>query len=93
MLKKPAQILFASLATLSLIGIAAPAQAATPKPKKFANCTALNKAYPHGVAKNGGRDRVTGKSKPVTTFTVNTATYTLNKASDRDKDGVACEKR
>jgi hypothetical protein len=93
MRNKPAQTLIASLAALSLIGIAAPAQAAPPKPKKYANCAALNKLYPHGVAKKGGRDKVTGKTKPVTSFTVQTATYTLNKASDRDKDGVACEKR
>jgi uncharacterized membrane protein len=93
MRKKPVQIFIASLATLSLIGLAAPAQAAPPKPKKYANCAALNKVYPHGVARKGGKDKVAGKGKPVTTFMVDTATYNLNKARDRDKDGVACEKR
>jgi hypothetical protein len=51
MLMKPAQAIIASLAALTLIGIAVPAEAAQPKPKKFANCAALNKVYPHGVAK------------------------------------------
>jgi hypothetical protein len=93
MRNKPVQTLIASVVALSLLGIAVPAQAAPPKPKKYANCTALNKVYRHGVAKKGARDKVTGKTKPVTAFTVQTTTYTLNKASDRDKDGVACEKR
>jgi hypothetical protein len=93
MLNKPAKILVASLASFSLIGIAVPAQAAAPKPKKFANCAALNRVYPHGVAKKGARDKVTGKTKPVTSFKVHAATYALNTARDRDKDGVACEKR
>ena len=90
---KPVQIFFASLAALSLVGIATPAQAAPPKPKKYANCTALHNAYQHGVAKKGGRDKVTGKSKPVTTFKIYPAAYNLNTGLDRDKDGVACEKR
>jgi hypothetical protein len=93
MRRKPLQIVVASLAALSLIGLAAPAQAAPPKPRKYANCTALHKVYRHGVARKGGRDKVTGSTKPVTTFTVYTATYNLNRALDRDKDGVACEKR
>ena len=59
----------------------------------FANCTALNRTYRHGVGKKGARDRVSGSSRPVTTFTVNTAVYNANSKSDRDKDGIACEKR
>ncbi|RUR03311.1 excalibur calcium-binding domain-containing protein [Labedella endophytica] len=61
--------------------------------KPFANCTALNKKYPHGVGKKGAKDKVSGKTKPVTNFTVSTALYNENKKSDRDKDGIACEKR
>jgi hypothetical protein len=73
------------------LGVAAgPAQAAAPR---YANCTALHKAYKHGVGKKGATDHVSGSSKPVTTFTVNTAVYTANKGLDRDKDGIACEKR
>ena len=59
----------------------------------FANCTALNKKYKHGVGKTGARDKVRGSTKPVTTFAVNTKVYNKNAKSDRDKDGVACEKK
>ncbi|TBN57360.1 excalibur calcium-binding domain-containing protein [Glaciihabitans arcticus] len=59
----------------------------------FANCTALNKKYPHGVGKKGAKDKVSGASKPVKTFTVSTSVYNKNKKSDRDKDGIACEKK
>ena len=60
---------------------------------RYKNCTALNKNYKHGVAKKGARDKVKGSTKPVTNFTVNTAVYNANTKLDRDKDGVACEKR
>ncbi len=71
--------------------VAAPAGAATVKTYK--NCTELQKVYPHGVGKTGAKDKVTGSSKPVTNFKKSTALYNANKKSDRDKDGVACEKR
>lgn len=61
--------------------------------KPFANCTALNKKHPHGVGKKGAKDKVSGKTKPVTNFAVSNALYAENKKMDRDKDGVACEKR
>jgi streptogramin lyase len=61
--------------------------------KAFKNCTDLNKKYPHGVGKKGAKDKVSGKTKPVTNFTQNTNLYNENKKSDRDKDGIACEKR
>lgn len=88
-----------SLTTLPALSMAAAAQTATPTratavaPKKYANCTALNKVYKHGVAKSKSvKDRTSGT--PVTTFTVNLAVYNLNyRALDRDKDGIACEKR
>ena len=67
-----------------------PAEAAA---KKYKNCTALNKKYKHGVAKKGAKDKVRGKTKPVTSFKVNNALYKANKKLDRDSDGVACEKR
>ncbi|MBX0301958.1 excalibur calcium-binding domain-containing protein [Cryobacterium sp. 1639] len=60
----------------------------------YKNCTALVAAYPHGVAKAGikvnlanGTPRVL-KGPPF----FSTAVYTLNKKSDRDKDGIACER-
>lgn len=57
--------------------------------KTFKNCTELNKVYPGGVARlgavnKGGKTKLTPKdSKKL---------YNLNKKSDRDKDGIACEK-
>jgi hypothetical protein len=81
----------AALAFSGIAVVAGPADAAA---KKYANCTALNKVYKHGVARKGAKDKVSGHTKPVTNFTVNTAVYNANKAKlDRDKDGVACEKR
>jgi hypothetical protein len=71
--------------------LAAPASAASAT--HYRNCTALQKAYKHGVAKKGARDKVSGHTKPVTTFKVNNAVYAANKGLDRDKDGIACEKR
>jgi hypothetical protein len=58
--------------------------------KEFRNCTELNKVYKHGVGKSGAKDKATS---PVKNFTVNTAVYNQNKKSDRDNDGVACEKK
>lgn len=67
------------------------AHAVSVKPKRYANCTALNRVYKHGVGRKGARDKTSGKR--VTNFTVNTTVYKLNTKSDRDKDGIACEKR
>jgi uncharacterized membrane protein len=72
------------------LGVAT-AQAAAPVAREYANCTALNKVYPHGVGKKGARDRTS--STPVTNFARNNKVYSLNTKSDRDKDGIACEKR
>jgi Excalibur calcium-binding domain len=58
--------------------------------RRFANCTELNAVYPHGVGRTGASDQSSGK--PVTTFTVDDAVYEANKGSDRDGDGIACEK-
>ena len=69
------------------------AYAATTKAGKYANCTALHRTYPHGVARTGATDRVRGKTKPVTTFAVNDTVYNASKRLDADRDGVACEKR
>ena len=57
--------------------------------KVFKNCTELNKVYPGGVAMPGAVN--TGgviKKEPK----YNKALYTANKKSDRDGDGIACEK-
>ena len=57
--------------------------------KKFANCAALNKVYPGGVAKSAKWVNKGGKinNKP----TVNAKVYGENSGKDRDKDGIACE--
>ncbi len=57
--------------------------------KVFKNCTELNKVYPGGVAlpgavNSGGKT----KKEPKHDKTL----YIANKKSDRDKDGIACEK-
>jgi hypothetical protein len=67
------------------------ATSADAAPVKYKNCTALNAVYKHGVGKKGAKDHTTGK--PVTTFRVDNALYTVNNALDRDKDGIACEKK
>lgn len=70
-----------------------PSSAAVLAAKKYTNCTALNLVFPHGVGRAGARDSVSGTAKPVTTFTVSNEVYTANTVSDRDKDGIACEKK
>lgn len=53
--------------------------------KTFKNCTELHKVYPRGVAKSAKAAGHTGAA-------VNAKVYAENIKSDRDKDGVACEK-
>lgn len=62
---------------------------APPRPRHFASCAALNRVYPHGVGRPGAHDQ--GSS--VTTFARSLATYRLNIDKDRDRDGIACERR
>ena len=57
--------------------------------KVFKNCSELNKVYPGGVAlpnavNLGGATNLTPK--------YDKKLYEANKKSDRDKDGIACEK-
>jgi hypothetical protein len=57
--------------------------------KVFKNCTELNKVYPGGLALPGSiNSGGTTKKEPV----YDKALYLANKKSDRDKDGIACEK-
>ena len=63
----------------------------TPAAQAFANCTAMHLVYPHGVGVPGAVDRVSGSTKPVTTFTRSAALYAANAGSDRDGDQIACE--
>lgn len=71
-----------------LLFVAAPADAAPAR--KFANCTALNKVHPYGVGLPGAKDRTSGR--PATRFKRDRALYNANRHSDRDRDGIACEK-
>jgi hypothetical protein len=91
--RRLAVALTTALLAAPLATIAAPAEAAVPAPYK--NCTQLNKTYPHGVGKAKARDKTSGK--PVTSFKRSTKLYTKaideNRGLDRDKDGIACEKR
>jgi hypothetical protein len=72
--------------SFGLILNATPSDAAA---KVFKNCTELNKIYPGGVAlpgavNQGGVTKLTPK--------INKKLYEANQKSDRDKDGIACEK-
>jgi hypothetical protein len=55
----------------------------------------VNKKYRHGVGKVGARDKTSGT--PVTNFKRSNFLYKTamryNRGLDRDKDGIACEKR
>lgn len=73
-------ILSLLIATLSQANAAA---------KKFKNCTELNKVYPGGVALPGAVN-AGGATKKEPKY--DKALYTANKKSDRDGDGIACEK-
>jgi hypothetical protein len=70
------------------LAIVAPAADAA-KLRVFPNCTAVNKVYRHGIAKNfkviKTADGLTGR--PFVSFKL----YVANHTRDRDKDGVACE--
>lgn len=57
--------------------------------KKFKNCTELNKLYPGGVALPGAVNKG-GATKKTPKY--DKALYDANKKSDRDGDGIACEK-
>jgi len=95
-------VVFSAVIALSLsVGVApamaAPASAAVTGKVAvvtFKNCTALNAKYPGGVAKVGITfNLVNGKKRAFTKRpTFSTALYTANKKSDRDKDGIACER-
>jgi hypothetical protein len=78
-------ILFILLAVVSIVSIPTADAAA----KKFKNCTELNKVYPGGVALPGAVN-TGGATKKEPKY--DKALYAANKSSDRDKDGIACEK-
>ncbi|WP_244932025.1 excalibur calcium-binding domain-containing protein [Nocardioides sp. W7] len=85
-----ATVLGLALAATPLVIVTTSTAAEAAKPRVFANCDAMHRVYSHGVGKPGARDKTSGK--PVTTFKRSKALYNANKKSDRDKDGIACEK-
>jgi hypothetical protein len=78
-------IVFILLGLVSIVSI----PTANAGAKKFKNCTELNKVYPGGVALPGAVN-AGGATKKEPKY--DKALYTANKSSDRDKDGIACEK-
>jgi hypothetical protein len=68
-------------------------------PYLWQNCTHVHTKYRHGVGKVGAHDRTSGT--PVTTFYRSTRLYNIAMSYnrergynlDRDRDGIACEKR
>ena len=78
-----------SVTLISLSLIILPSHPSHAAVKVFKNCTELNKVYPGGVALPGAiNSGGTTKKEPK----YNKALYNANKKSDRDKDGIACEK-
>lgn len=70
----------------STLALAGPAHAVT----DFANCTAMHKVYPAGVAKSKAaatKQYNSGNKRPV----VKPLVYAANNESDADHDGTACE--
>jgi Excalibur calcium-binding domain len=64
-------------------------------PVLYKKCANLNRKYPHGLGRANAVDKTSGVR--VTNFKRSTKLYKLamsyNKGLDRDKDGIACEKR
>lgn len=83
---------FAALVCAFVLVSAADARA----PLLYANCTHLNARYRHGLGRLGAHDKTTS-GRPVTTFKRSTRLYNVamkyNRGLDRDRDGIACERR
>lgn len=76
-------LLTLSIGTMSTVN-------AESKVKTYKNCTELNKDYKGGVALSSSTKNKGGKTKykPY----LSKELYNANKKSDRDNDGIACEK-
>jgi Excalibur calcium-binding domain len=88
---KRRSVVGAAVMALVLSAAGAASSGAAVPAKKYSNCAALNRAYAHGVGRPGARDKTS--SEPVTTFKVSRSLYQQNRSSDRDRDGIACEKK
>lgn len=77
---------------LAGIAVAAPAQAEPHQYRAFGSCADLNVEYAGGVARTQkAADRAVrqGYQRPIVCPTA----YGANRAFDRDRDGVICERR
>lgn len=87
--------LASTIGVVALLALAQPtatvARPVDPAARSFANCTALNHVYPHGVGKPNAHDHVSGGGAPVTNFKRSLPLYNANSGKDRDHDGIACE--
>ena len=72
-----------------IIGLSSSGTPANAAAKVFKNCTELNKIYPGGVALPGAVNA--GGSTKLTPL-YDKVLYKANKKSDRDGDGIVCEK-
>ncbi len=72
-----------------ILGFSLSGTSANAAAKVFKNCTELNNVYPGGVALPGAVN-AGGMTKLTPKF--DKKLYEANKKSDRDKDGIACEK-
>jgi hypothetical protein len=86
-------LLVAVLASTATVAVPLPAQAA-PTAKVYANCTAIHRDYTGGIAKAGVKyNRVSGVNRALKgKVKFSTDLYKANIKSDRDRDGIACEK-
>lgn len=83
-------VLSLSTAAAALTGTASAEAKAKTKAKTYKNCTELRKDYKGGVAISSSTTNEGGKTKYKPH--VSKELYNANKKSDRDKDGIACEK-
>lgn len=99
-MNKAVKLIITGVLSLSLISVTSAESHAATKAKAFKNCTEMQKKYKGGVSKKAGLKNRTGydkKGKAIYKETkykayVSLATYNLNAKSDRDKDGIACER-
>ncbi|MGN7476506.1 excalibur calcium-binding domain-containing protein [Solibacillus silvestris] len=91
-MKKYISPILMSLALIGTVSISTIEVEANTKAKviEYKNCKELNKVYQGGVAKDAKVRNKGGKTK-YQPF-VSPELYKLNSKSDRDKDGIACER-
>jgi Excalibur calcium-binding domain len=88
-------LIAAASALTAVTGVTSAPAATSTIPYLWQNCTHVHTKYPHGVGKRLAHDKTSGI--PVTNFKRSTLLYlramSYNRGLDRDKDGIACEKR